>query len=237
MTHFNWLQLIPGVGHHYIHVATALFTTLLITIFCLIAFRANKKNPNHDPAHKFSVKGLAEVLTEFICGLVDTVIGSHGEKYVPMFGAIFVYILVNNIMGLVPGMTPATDNFNTTLSVGLFTFVAYTVLGIREHKHHYIKQFTGHLPLNISPILLLLPLMFVIELVSHVVRPMSLGLRLRGNMVGDHTVLGIFTDLVPIGIPVIFYLLGIFVCFVQAFVFTLLSMVYVSMAVAHDDHH
>jgi F-type H+-transporting ATPase subunit a len=237
MSHFNWTLFIPGVGHHNVHVATALVVTLLITLFCLLAYRAYKKNPNHDPADKFSVKGLAEVLTEFICGLVDTVIGSHGKKYVPMFGAIFVYILVNNVMGLVPGMTPATDNFNTTLAVGLFTFIAYTILGIREHGHHYIKQFTGHLPLNISPILLLLPLMFVIELVSHIVRPMSLGLRLRGNMVGDHTVLGIFTDLVPIGIPVIFYLLGLFVCFVQAFVFTLLSMVYVSMAVAHDDHH
>lgn len=236
MVHFNWTQLIPGVGHHYIHVATAAVTTLLLTIFSLIAYRAYKKNPNFDPADKFSVKALAEVLTEFISGLVDTVVGSHGRKFIPMFGAIFVYIFANNIMGLLPGMTPATDNFNTTLAVGMFTFIAYTILGIKEHGGSYLKQFTGHLPLNLSPILLLLPLMFVIELVSHAVRPMSLGLRLRGNMVGDHTVLGIFTDLVPVGVPVVFYLLGIFVCFVQAFVFTLLSMVYVSMAVAHEEH-
>jgi F-type H+-transporting ATPase subunit a len=237
MAHFNWTQLIPGVGHHYVHVATAALVTLLLIIFSLLAYRAYKKNPNFDPADKFSIKALAEVLTEFVSGLVDTVVGSHGKKYVPMFGAIFLYILCNNLMGLVPGMTPATDNFNTTLAVGVFTFVAYTLLGIKEHGAAYIKQFTGHLPLNLSPILLLLPLMFIIELISHAVRPMSLGLRLRGNMVGDHTVLGIFTDLVPIGVPVIFYMLGIFVCFIQAFVFTLLSMVYVSMATAHDDHH
>lgn len=237
MEHFNWTQLIPGVDHEYTHVATAAVVTLILIIFSLLAYIAYKKNPTFDPADKFSVKALAEVLTEFINGLVETVIGPHGQKYVPMFGAIFLFILVNNLMGLVPGMTPATDNFNTTLAVGLFTFVAYTLLGIKEHGKHYIKQFTGHLPLKLSPILLLLPLMFVIELVSHVVRPLSLGLRLRGNMVGDHTVLGIFTDLVPIGVPVVFYLLGLFVCFVQAFVFTLLSMVYVSMAVAHDDTH
>ncbi len=236
MVHFNWTQLIPGVGHHYIHVATAILVTALLSIFSLLAYRAYKKSPTFDPADKFSVKAVAEILTEFIMGLVNMIIGPHGKKYVPMFGAIFMYILVNNVMGLVPGMTPATDNFNTTLAVGLFTFVMYTWLGIKEHGAAYIKQFTGHLPLNLSPILLLLPLMFVIELISHAVRPMSLGLRLRGNMVGDHTVLGIFTDLVPIGIPVVFYLLGLFVCFVQAFVFTLLSMVYVSMAVAHDDH-
>ncbi len=236
MVHFNWTQLIPGVGHHYIHVATAAVTTLLLTIFSLLAYRAYKKNPDYTPADKFSIRAIAEVMTEFISGLVDTVVGPHGKKYVPMFGAIFVYILINNFMGLLPGMTPATDNFNTTLAVGMFTFIAYMLLGIKEHGGAYIKQFTGHLPLNLSPILLLLPLMFVIELISHAVRPMSLGLRLRGNMVGDHTVLGIFTDLVPVGVPVVFYLLGIFVCFIQAFVFTLLSMVYVSMAVAHDEH-
>lgn len=236
MVHFNWTQLIPGVGHHYVHVATAIIVTALLSVFSLLAYSAYKKSPTFDPADKFSVKAIAEILTEFITSLVNMIIGPHGKKYVPMFGVIFIYILCNNFAGLLPGMTPATENFNTTLAVGTFTFVMYNWLGIREHGASYIKQFTGHLPLNLSPILLLLPLMFVIELISHAVRPMSLGLRLRGNMVGDHTVLAIFTDLVPIGIPVLFYMIGMFVCFIQAFVFTLLSMVYVSMAVAHDDH-
>jgi F-type H+-transporting ATPase subunit a len=85
----------------------------------------------------------------------------------------------------------------------------------------------------------LAPLMIPLELISNFVRPFSLSLRLLGNMTGDHTVLEIFTDLTKVGIPVIFYGLGTFVSFVQAFVFTLLSMVYVSLAVAHhgDDHH
>ncbi|MEZ4871000.1 MAG: F0F1 ATP synthase subunit A [Bdellovibrionales bacterium] len=75
--------------------------------------------------------------------------------------------------------------------------------------------------------------MLVIELISHIVRPFSLALRLRGNMMGDHMVLGIFLDLVPV-LPVVFYFLGLFVCFMQAFVFTMLTMIYVSMAISHD---
>lgn len=236
MEHFNWTQTIPIVGHQYTHVATAILVTLVLCLFGMIAYIKQKKSITEEPDGKFSVKSLAEVLVEFIAGLTESVVGPEGQKYTPMFGVIFLYILVNNLAGLLPGMTPATDNLNTTLAVGIFSFLAYTYYGIKEHGPKYIKQFTGHLPLKLSPILLLLPLMFVIELISHVVRPMSLALRLKGNMTGDHTVLGIFTDLVPIGIPVIFYILGLFVCFVQAFVFTLLSMVYVSMAVAHEEH-
>lgn len=124
-------------------------------------------------------------------------------------------------------MTPATDNINTTLTLGLFIFIVYNYFGFREHGIHYLKQFMG-------PLLLLAPLMVIIEVISHLVRPMSLGLRLQGNMMGDHTVLGIFLDLVPYGLPIVFYGLGLFVCFMQAFVFTMLSMIYVSMAISHD---
>ena len=75
--------------------------------------------------------------------------------------------------------------------------------------------------------------MVLIELVSHIVRPISLGLRLKGNMMGDHAVLGVFLELVPV-VPIVFYFLGLFVCFMQAFVFTMLTMIYVSMAISHD---
>ena len=125
-------------------------------------------------------------------------------------------------------MTPATDNINTTFAMGIFSFVVYNIYGIKEHGLAYVKHFLG-------PLLLLAPLMLIIELISHVVRPVSLGLRLQGNMMGDHTVLGIFLDLLPYtGVPVLFYMLGLFVCFMQAFVFTMLSMIYVSIAISHD---
>ena len=155
------------------------------------------------------------------------VIGHHGRAYVPMFASIFTFVLINNLVGVIPGMTPATENLNTTLSMGLFVFLAYNLFGLRENGMGYLKHFLG-------PVLWLAPLILVIELISHIVRPLSLGLRLANVLKGDHTVVGIFLDLVPVILPIPFYLLGIFVCFVQAFVFTLLSMVYVALATAHD---
>ncbi len=229
MVHFNWTQMIPGVGHHYIHVATAATTTAVLGLLSLFAFAAVKKSKaaNYAPSDRFSIRGVFEVLFDLVVYLSDSMMGPEKRKYIPLFGCVFFYILFNNLMGLIPGMTPATDNINTNLAVGLFVFFAYNILGVKEHGLAYFKHFLG-------PILALAPLMLPIELISHAVRPVSLSLRLMGNMTGDHTVLGIFLDLTPVAVPVIFYTLGMFVCFVQAFVFTLLSMVYVSMAMSHD---
>ena len=130
------------------------------------------------------------------------------------------------MLGLLPGFTSASDNINTTLAIGLIVFVFYNREGIKEQGvWNYAKHFLG-------PVWWIAPLLFVVEIVSHVFRPFTLGLRLMGNMKGDHTVLTAFLDLVPLVVPVIFYGLGLFVSVVQALVFTLLSMVYVSMAVA-----
>lgn len=225
---FSLITLIPGVGHEYAHVATAgIVATGLIATG--VAARAKLGNGEAAviPANRFSVRGVFEVLTEFIQGLVDIVIGEHGRDFIPLFASVFIFALVNNLVGVLPGMVPATENLNTTLAMGAFIFIYYNFHGLREHGVGYLKHFLG-------PVLWLAPLMLVIELISHLVRPISLGLRLANVMRGDHTVVGIFLDLVPIALPIPFYLLGIFVCFVQAFVFTLLSMVYVAMATAHD---
>lgn len=228
MVHFNWTQLIPGVGHYYIHIATAVVAGIALILFSLAAKVAlGKGDKAVMPADRFSIKGFFEIITEFIIGLIDIVIGEKGRNFTPMFGAIFFFVFFNNLVGLLPGMTPATDNINTTVAIGLFAFVAYNFYGVKEHGLSYLKQFMG-------PLLWLAPLMFVIEMISHIVRPMSLGLRLQGNMMGDHTVLGIFLSIFGYGLPIPFYFLGIFVCFMQAFVFTMLSMVYVSMAISHD---
>lgn len=228
MVHFNWTQLIPGVGHHYIHVATAMVGGVLLILLAFAGRLALGRGEKAVlPAGNVSVKGFFEVVIEFIIGLSDMVIGEKGRKFAPMFAAIFFFVFFNNVLGLLPGMTPATDNLNTTIAVGIFSFIAYNTYGLKEHGLAYGKHFLG-------PVIWMAPLMLVIELISHIVRPFSLGLRLQGNMMGDHTVLSIFLDLVPYGVPVIFYLLGLFVCFMQAFVFTMLSMIYVSMAISHD---
>ena len=227
MVHFNWTQLV--VEHDMVHVATMAVTTGFMVLLSLSARLALGHGERAViPAGRFSLKGLFEVLTEFIVSLCDMMIGEKGRHFVPLFASLFLFILINNLFGLLPGMTPATDNMNTTFAIGVFSFFIYNIYGIKEHGLAYVKQFLG-------PLVLLTPLMLVIELISHIVRPISLGLRLQGNMLGDHTVLGIFLDLLPYtGIPVIFYMLGLFVCFMQAFVFTMLSMIYVSMAISHD---
>jgi F-type H+-transporting ATPase subunit a len=179
------------------------------------------------PAPTISLRNLFEVIVESLTNFVDSVMGHDGQIYLPVVATMFIYIFINNVFGLLPGFSPATDNLNTTLSIGLFSFVLYNIEGVRANGLAYVKHFLG-------PLIWLAPLMLPIEIISQMVRPLSLGLRLFGNMTGDHTVLSIFLDLVPLGIPIIFYALGLFVCFVQAFVFSLLSMVYLSMATAHD---
>ncbi|WII73009.1 F0F1 ATP synthase subunit A [Bdellovibrio sp. 22V] len=226
---FNWTQLIPGVGHEYAHVAT-LGAATVATVAIGVAARASlgKGEVAVLPASKFSLRGIMEMLTEMMSGLADMVIGEHGKHYVPFFTSVFFFILLNNLIGMIPGMTPATENINTTFGFGVLMFLFYNFQGVKENGiFAYLKHFMG-------PVLFLAPLMFVIELVSHMVRPFSLGLRLANVMMGDHTVLSVFLDLVPIGVPIPFYIMGLFVCFVQAFVFTLLSMVYVAFAIAHD---
>lgn len=232
MIHFNWTQLIPGVGHYYIHIATALLATAILTVMSLRARAAlGTGEVALRPADKLSVRAFFELMTELIVNLTEMVIGEHGKKYVPMFASIFVFILINNLIGLLPGMSAATENLNTTLAIGLFSFVVYNYEGIKENGIvGYIKHFFG-------PWLPMAPVILIIELISHFIRPLTLGLRLMGNMTGDHTLLSIFTGMapawwVPVALP--FYFLGLLVCVLQAVVFTLLSMVYIAMATAHD---
>ena len=225
---FTFTSQIPGVGEHYAAVVTAGVVTVGIIAASFVG-RASLGTGETAvvPADRFSVRGVFEMFTEFIAGLCDMVIGHEGRKYTPMFASFFTYILINNLVGVIPGMEPATVDFNSTLSMGLFVFITYNLFGLRHGGVGYLKHFLG-------PVMWLAPLMVVVELISHIVRPLSLGLRLQNVLKGDHTVVGIFLDLIPIGLPIPFYLLGLFVCVVQAFIFTLLSMVYVALATASD---
>ncbi len=238
MTHFNWLDLLNFIPHHLVHVYTLLLTGFLLLCLGLIASYTRKKtvisHPSDPgskivvPASSFGLSGFFEIITEFIDDLVVKIIGKKATFLTPVFSAYFLIILFCNLTGLIPGMTPATDNLNTTLAMGFLSFLMYNFLGFKAHGISYLKQFLG-------PVGFLIPLMLLIEIISHVVRPLSLGLRLWGNIMGDHLVLGIFLDLGSYFlIPLLFYGLGLFVCFMQAFVFTILSIVYVSMAVSHD---
>jgi len=225
---FTWVQQIPGLMLLEPHTATAVIVMVGLVIFALRARQQMAAVGESDvPDAGFSARNIAEVLTQFISDLAESVIGHDGQKYVPLFASFFVFILFSNLIGLIPGFSPPTDNFNVTLGLGVVAFGAYNVYGFREHGFAYLKQFMG-------PMLLLAPLMLIVELFSHAFRPISLSIRLFGNMFADHLLLGLFTDLTKVLVPVIFYLLGTFVSLVQALVFTLLTMVYVSLAISHE---
>lgn len=227
MSHFTWAHFVPFFGYPLSHVLYGLASGSLLIIFGLFSGRVLKGKDAFLPAKKFGLKGFFEIFVEQITKLSDSVIGKGGRRMVPFFCFLFLYIWIQNLLGLFPGFSPSTENINTTVALGVFSFLIYNYCGFKEHGFSYLKQYLG-------PIWMMAPLFLVIEILSHAFRPLSLGLRLFGNMKGDHLVIAIFLDMVPFVIPVLFYFLGFFVCTLQAFIFTILSMVYVSLAVSHD---
>jgi len=208
------------------------FTTLLVMLVLIglaLRFRRSLRRAGDPvvPDEQLSVRNALELLVEIVVGLSDTILGKHGRKYVPLFGSLFIFILLGNFLGLVPGFAPPTSSFYSNFGLGLVVFVSYNYFGIREHGMSYFKQFMG-------PMLLLAPLFILIEFFSHIFRPISLSIRLFGNMFGDHLVLEIFSELTKLVIPVAFYLLGSLVSVIQAAVFTILSVIYVAMAISHE---
>ena len=204
-------------------------------VLILFAYLANRQLVSVSdaavPDDSLTLRNIAELLVEGVSGMAEGVLGHNGRHYVPLYGSFFLFILCANLVGLLPGFSPPTSNFNVTFALGVLSFIAFNYYGFHEQGVGYLQHFVG-------PIWWLGVLMVPLELIDNFVRPFSLALRLFGNMTGDHVVLEIFTDLTKVIIPVVFYMLGAFVSLVQAFVFTLLSMVYVSLAVAgHGDHH
>ncbi|MBS1963360.1 MAG: F0F1 ATP synthase subunit A [Bdellovibrionales bacterium] len=236
---FNWINLIPGVEHlpnHVVHAA--LVAGLMIITMGLARFSLNrelkKEHAGIIPPATLTYRNFFEILAEKLYGLCEQVMGPHEAKiFYPFIGTLFCFIFFANLIGAIPGFTPPTENLNTTLAFGAFVFLYYNIQGIiAQGPLGHIKHFFG--PTLSWSLCWLAPLMFVIEIVSHVFRPVSLGLRLRGNIMGDHVVHGVFSNLVPIGLPVIFLGLGVFVAFIQAFVFSLMTMVYISLSTAQD---
>lgn len=221
---------------HSLHVEEHILTLLLVSLIFIVIggiYRATLSNASNAiiPDTGISFRNLFEALGEFIYNLTRNIIGEkQAKKYYIVIMILFSFVFMNNLIGLIPGFSTPTSNINTTLALGLFVFFYYNYHGIRE------QGLIGHIKHFMGPVWYLCWLIFPIEIISHLVRPLSLGLRLQGNMEGDHLVLSIFSGLVPYLVPIPFYILGIFVCFMQAFVFTLLTMVYINLATEHHDH-
>jgi len=250
--HFTWYDLLPEALKHFLgdHTFFAVIATLLLVIFAFKARGAlSKAQDPVVPAAELGSRNIAEVLIQLVVSQSDAVVGKAGRKYVPFFATFFFFILLSNLMGLLPGFLPPTGNLNTTLGLALVSFIGYNAIGVREQGPAYFKHFIGPMTglpgqgmlakLAFLPLLLLsVVFFFILEVFSHGFRPVSLSLRLFGNMMGDHAVVGAFVDLTKLVVPVAFYALGTLVCVIQAFVFTLLSMIYVALALSgHDEEH
>jgi len=226
--HFSWFQKMGPLGHIPDYIVHVYFISILLIIFSYLAYRKLKNtSKNLYPEKKLTLTTLFELATEFILDLLRGSLGDKAPKYLPLVGSIFIFIFACNVIGLVPGFQPPTASLNTNFSIAITVFLFYNYMGFKENGFGYIKHFFG-------PVWWLAPLILVIELIGHFVRPLSLSLRLGGNMTGDHMVLGIFSDLIPLGVPIIFLGLGLFICFIQAFVFSLLSIIYIALATAHE---
>jgi F-type H+-transporting ATPase subunit a len=225
---FTWASLFPFLKKLPPHVSNAVIISVILVIIAVLGYRQLKKRGDDIvPEGKLTFGTFVEMIVESLSNIIVDTMGPRGKEFVLLLGTLALFILFNNLSGLVPGFLPATDNVNTTFACSLTVFVMTHYYGFKEHGMKYLKQFTG-------PFWWLAPLMIPIELIGHIARPLSLGLRLFGNITGDHLVTAIFFGLIPLLVPLPVMFLGLFVAFVQTFVFMLLSMAYFSGAISHE---
>ncbi len=254
MYHFSWVQLAEPLIHALdvflqsqgmtesaahtgaIVVLSSWVVALGLIGAALLARRGLDRARARDPQERFvsdgtlTIRNFFEIFTEGLLNLSMSALDrTHAVRYFPLIAGLFIYIFFSNLWAIVPGGLPPTDNLNNNAGMAIIVFLVFNWVGIRSQGLGYFKHMGG-------PVWWLAPLIFVIELVGLFIRPVSLTLRLMGNMYGDHTVFGVMTDMVPILVPSIFLGLGIFVCFLQAFVFTLLSVIYIALSLPQHDH-
>ncbi len=206
------------------HVIMALLVLLIsAVVFPLMARRVSRENPGHfQQMLELVVGGLKELLRD--------IIGHDGDRYLYIIGSFAAFIFVSNIFGIFFFLQPPTSNPNTTFGLALCAFLYYNYQGIRaQGLGHYLKHFAGPMPI-------LAPLMIPIEIIGHLARILSLGMRLFGNIFGEHTATGIFMGMLPFVLPWPMMGLGIFGAFLQTFVFIMLTMVYIGGATVVEEH-
>ena len=237
---------LPGIPDH------VTYTWLVMIILAGVAFMATRRLE----LVPRGAQNAMEVVLEQIQGMIDDVMGPQGRPYLPFIATLGLFILTANLMSLVPGLAGPTTNLNTTAACALVVFFAYHAIGLRKQGVvTYIKHFMG-------PVWWLAPLMMPIEIISHLARPLSLTLRLFGNMVGGHILLAVIFFLMGLNgligwalhgglagalvgglsgvIAIVFtvgflYPLKMLVSFLQAFIFVMLRMLYIAGAIEHAE--
>ncbi len=224
-----FLQFISSKLQALLHIggeaANAIVYTWLVII---LLFALSKLATGSMKMVPSGIQNFMEVVIDGVENMVVETMGPHGRSYFPLIATLAIFILVSNLIGLIPGFYPPTANINTTAACAVIVFLSTHIVGLKQHGFHYLKHFLG-------PIWWLAPVMFFIEVIGHLSRPVSLTLRLFGNMNGHELVLMIFFGLAPFLVPLPMMLMGVLVSFIQAFVFMLLAMIYIhgSLEEAH----
>lgn len=251
--HTTWLDLLPGYHNleayfrqyfgrewsnsmfppqeHFsmTHVFLALFVGLCLMVTGFVYRRHARSEAAVRPPERLTFTFFVELLLNALLRFLTEIVGNEKDarRFFPMGAGIFLFIVFSDLIGIIPGIEPPTSHLQMNLAIALTVFVATHYFGIRDQGWRYLKQFTGDS-------WVMAPLMFILEVVSHIVRPLSLTVRLLGNMVADHKVLAIFSFLFPLLIPIPFLFLGLIVSVIQALVFMTLSVIYFSLATSHD---
>jgi len=216
---FEWVGL-EHFAHAYPHVLYSWLVMVLLIVFGSIAV----KNLDIIPT---KAQNFFEIIVEGLENFMVDITGEEGRWFFPVLCTVFLYIFACNLTGLIPGFFPPTASYNTTLSCAIVVFCFTHFIGIKYHGVKYYKHFIG-------PVWWLVPIMLPIELISHSARVLSLSMRLFGNMSGHELVLAILFGLAgAFFVPLPIMAMGIFVAFVQAFVFFMLSIMYFTGAMEH----
>ncbi|MEQ9500839.1 MAG: F0F1 ATP synthase subunit A [Deltaproteobacteria bacterium] len=253
--HTSWLNFVPGfhaLEHsiesfgpgwlfadpvHTQHIAALLLVILVMLLFALSA-RAGLKRAGGDilPDASLTSRNLVELMMEGLLSIMQFTMSRQAAiRHFWIIGPLAFFILFSNLLGLIPGFLPPTENFNTTFACGTIVFIYYNFDAFR-------RLGMGHIAHMANPVgepwgWFLAPLFLPVEIISHCIRPVSLSVRLLCNIAGDHLVLGVFVGIFPLLLPIPFVALGTFVALVQVFIFILLSCVYIGEVEANVEHH
>lgn len=201
-----------------VHTALMIYIIIGLGIFSFLMAKRLRMIPGQ-------TQSIIELVVNGFIGLIDQSMGPKGRKYFPFIMTFAVFIFFANVLGMVPGLLPPTANLNTTVGLALIVFFATHIIGVKEHGLKYFKHFVG-------PVWWLAPLMIPIEIIGHIARPVSLSLRLFGNMMGHEQIVTVLLILMPAAYPLLALstALGVLVIFIQSFIFALLSMMYLGGA-------
>jgi F-type H+-transporting ATPase subunit a len=230
------------LGHQPVdaHAAEPLAASIAVMLLVLLlAVRVQPSIANQDsavvPETRLTLRTVFEIWIGYWYGMMKDMMGpKRAKRYFPLIGALSVFIVLSNALGLIPGFTPPTSNWNITLGCAALVFIMFNYYGFKEGGLGYVKHLFGpwlgwpYIPVNL--------LLFVVETFSLFIRPLTLSIRLMLNMAVDHLLVTIMLGMVALFLPIPVLVLGTLICIVQVLVFCLLTSIYITLATEHDEH-